>query len=42
MPVFTDGFFSLTKEIYNEYIHWPDNTIRIEAKIHADAPRNVE
>ncbi|CAF0790082.1 unnamed protein product [Adineta ricciae] len=34
--------FKSLKEIYSEFIHWPDNTIRLEAKIHADAPRNVE
>ncbi|CAF4818426.1 unnamed protein product, partial [Rotaria socialis] len=34
--------FKSLKEIYSEYIHWPDNTIQIEAKIHADAPRNVD
>ncbi|CAF2363743.1 unnamed protein product [Rotaria sp. Silwood2] len=34
--------FKSLKEIYSEYMHSPDNTIRIEAKIHADPPRNVE
>ncbi|CAF1189871.1 unnamed protein product [Rotaria sordida] len=34
--------FKPLKEIYSEYIHSPDNTIRIEAKIHADPPRNIE
>ena len=30
------------KEIYSDFLHLPDNTIRLEAKIHADPPRNVE
>ncbi|CAF0809444.1 unnamed protein product [Rotaria sp. Silwood1] len=34
--------FKPLKEIYSEYIHSLDNTIRIQANIHADPPRNVE
>ncbi|CAF0851576.1 unnamed protein product [Adineta steineri] len=34
--------FKYLKEIYDEFLHPSDNTIRIEAKIHADPPRNVD
>ncbi|CAF1194604.1 unnamed protein product [Adineta ricciae] len=35
-------YFKALKEIYKDFVHAEDKTIRIIVKIHADPPRNIE